>query len=138
MLGPVTTVGARWVVATPVARVDSLQTFDIPPTSTTTSRGAARIALGCVCTGGLVTGHTDAFTAVGSESLDTLTADGEDEVEARAVDYAVLHDALPTDAPVGILRNISEGGEMLLVLPKRDVHAVRVHPTSGHIEAAHI
>ncbi len=138
MLGPVTTVGARCVVTTPVASIDSLQAIDIPPTPTTSSRWAARFALRRVLTGGLMTGHTRSFTAVGSEPLDTLAADGEDKIEARTVDDAVLLDPLTTDAPVGILGSIHEGGVMFLILPKRDVRALCVHLASGHTEDVHV
>jgi hypothetical protein len=85
-----------------------------------------------------MTGHTRSFTAVGSEPLDTLAADGEDKIEARTVDDAVLLDPLTTDAPVGILGSIHEGGVMFLILPKRDVRALCVHLASGHTEDVHV
>jgi len=126
------------VVVTPVASVGSLQTSDLLPAPSATSRGAAINTLRGARTGGLVACHTDAFTAAGSEPLDTFAPDREDTIEARAVNDAVLHDRLPIDAPVGIRRYVDECGVMLLVLTKRDVRAVRVHQATGHIETAHI
>jgi len=79
-----------------------------------------------------MTGNTRAFTAGDSEPLDTLAADGEDTIEAWTVDDAVLHDPRTTDALVGILGNIHEGGVMFLILPKRDVRTVSVHLATGH------
>jgi len=39
---------------------------------------------------------------------------------------------------VGILRNIEEGGETLLIVRKRDANVLRTHRAIGLVEAAHI